>query len=151
MRRAIITIVTTITGIVLLLGFKTHPMPQAGATQPGALSGPVAGTRAATGAAPAAGAGGSSQTIKGTTVDTRYGPVQVQVTVSGTKITDVTAIQLPSDNGRDQQINSYAVPQLTQEVLTAQNAHVDTVSGGTYTSEGYLTSLQSALDQAGIK
>jgi uncharacterized protein with FMN-binding domain len=73
------------------------------------------------------------------------------VSVSGTKITDVTAIQLPSGNGRDQEINSFAVPQLTQEVLAAQNAHVDMISGGTYTSEGYLTSLQSALDQAGIK
>lgn len=150
MRRAIITIITTITGIVLLLGFKTHPMAQAGTT-PVTGPAPAAGAAPVTAAPPVPGAGGSSQTIKGTTVDTRYGPVQVQVTVSGTKITDVTAIQLPSDNGRDQQINSFAVPQLTQEVLAAQNSHVDMVSGGTYTSEGYLTSLQSALDQAGIK
>ena len=84
-------------------------------------------------------------------MDTRYGPVQVQITVTGTKITEVTAIQVPSGNGRDQEINSYAVPPLTQEVLAAQSPHVDMVSGGTYTSEGYLTSLQSALDQVGIR
>lgn len=156
MRRAIITIITTVTGVVLLLGFKTHPMPQAASAPPVTVSAPAAagpstGAASTPSATSAAAAAAPSQTITGTTVDTRYGPVQVQVTLSGTKITDVTAIQVPSGSGRDQQINSYAVPQLTQEVLAAQNAHVDMVSGGTYTSEGYLTSLQSALDQVGIK
>lgn len=164
MRRAIITIAATITGLVLLLGFKTHPMIQpssAASPRQSAVSGPAAG--AAPGAAPAPGPtssaasppaagtpGGKTQSFTGAAVDTRYGPVQVQITVTGSKITDVTALQVPSESGRDQQINSYAVPQLNQEVLAAQSAQVDTISGGTYTSEGYLTSLQSALDQAGI-
>ncbi|MCU6481183.1 FMN-binding protein [Arthrobacter sp. A2-55] len=158
MKRAIVTIAATIAGIVLLLGFKTHPMPETTSTGPVAASSPTAGASrqplsgpTATGA-PATGAPATgTSTLTGTTVETQYGPVQVQVTVTGTKITDVTAIQVPSGNRRDQQINSYAIPQLTQEVLTAQSAHVDMVSGGTYTSEGYLTSLQSALDKIGIK
>ena len=163
MKRAIVTIAATIAGIVLLLGFKTHPMPETTSTGPVAASSPTAGasqqpSSGATAAVPPATAtpatgapATGTSTLTGTTVETQYGPVQVQVTVTGTKITDVTAIQVPSGNGRDQQINSYAIPQLTQEVLTVQSAHVDMVSGGTYTSEGYLTSLQSALDKIGIK
>ncbi|MCZ2404216.1 FMN-binding protein [Paenarthrobacter sp. Z7-10] len=159
MRRVILTIAATITGLVLLLGFKTHPIAQAvpdptsSAVSPPAASpsipSPSAASPSATAPTAAAPAGGV-QTFIGTAVNTRYGPVQVQVTVTGSKITGVTALQVPSESGRDQQINSYAVPQLTQEVLAAQSAQVDMVSGGTYTSEGYLASLQSALDQAGI-
>jgi uncharacterized protein with FMN-binding domain len=88
--------------------------------------------------------------VDGDTVQTRYGPVQLRVTVTGGKITAVTAVQLPQDNPRDEEISGFAVPQLTQEVLAAQSAQVDTVSGATYTSEGYLQSLQSALDKAGV-
>ncbi|RAN76771.1 hypothetical protein B5P43_21810 [Bacillus sp. SRB_336] len=133
-------------------------MPEASGPRPAATSSPAAGTGQQSTSSPAASGvpttgrpAAQPRTIAGSTVDTQYGPVQVQVTVSGTKITDVNAIQFPSGSGRDQQINSYAVPQLNQEVLAAQSAHVDMVSGGTYTSEGYLTSLQSALDQVGIR
>ena len=153
MKRAIVTIAATIAGIVLLLGFKTHPIPETTSTGPVAASSPTAGSsqQPSSGRTAAVPPATGTSTLTGTTVETQYGPVQVQVTVTGTKITDVTAIQVPSGNGRDQQINSYAIPQLTQEVLTVQSAHVDMVSGGTYTSEGYLTSLQSALDKIGIK
>ncbi|MCC9706696.1 FMN-binding protein [Streptomyces sp. MNU76] len=75
-----------------------------------------------------------------------YGPVQVRVTLKNGKLTDVTAVAYPRNNPRDQQINSYAIPRLTSEALTAQSADIDTVSGATYTSEGYRQSLQSALD-----
>ena len=56
--------------------------------------------------------------------------------------------EYPNGNGRDQQINSYALPQLVSETLSAQSASIDMVSGATYTSQGYLQSLQSAIDQA---
>jgi uncharacterized protein with FMN-binding domain len=82
-------------------------------------------------------------------VQTRYGPVQLRVTLQGGRITAVTAVQTPEDNPRDQEITGFAVPQLTQEALAAQSAQIDTVSGATYTSEGYIRSLQSALDRAG--
>lgn len=76
--------------------------------------------------------------------------MQVQITVSGTKITDVTVPQYPNGNGRDQEINSHALPQLTQETIDAQSGDIAMVSGATVTSDGYLQSLQSALDQAGL-
>ena len=82
---------------------------------------------------------------------TRYGVVQVQVTISNGRITDVTTLQYPNREDRDVEINDYALPQLRAEVLAAQSTSVDAVSGATYTSEGYLASLQAALDAVGFK
>ena len=82
-------------------------------------------------------------------MQTQFGPVQVQVVMNGQKITDITALQLPSDRRRSQEISSYAEPILRTEALQAQSAKIDIVSGATYTSDGYAQSLQSALDQAG--
>jgi uncharacterized protein with FMN-binding domain len=84
----------------------------------------------------------------GASEQTRYGDIQVAITVSGGKITEVTTPTLQADDGRSERINSEAVPLLKQEVLQAQSAEVSMISGATFTSEGYLTSLQSALDQA---
>ena len=81
---------------------------------------------------------------------TQWGPVQVELTVSGGKVTDVSVLQYPSGNGRDVEINNYALPVLIQETLDQQSAGIDMVSGATVTSVGYLQSLQSALDQAGL-
>lgn len=87
-------------------------------------------------------------TYTGTASVTRFGNVQVRVTIAGGKITDVTALQLTDAEGRSVQISAQAAPLLRQEALTAQSASIDTVSGATYTSDGYIQSLQSALDQA---
>jgi uncharacterized protein with FMN-binding domain len=76
--------------------------------------------------------------------------VQVQLTVTDGVITDVTVVDYPNSNGKDQQINARALPELVQETLAAQSAHIDMVSGATVTSGGYLESLQSALDKAGL-
>jgi uncharacterized protein with FMN-binding domain len=89
-------------------------------------------------------------TVDGAAEMTRYGAVQVQVVISDGKITDVVAVQYPQQNGRDQEINSQAIPLLRDQVLSAQSAQVDGVSGATFTSEGYLASVQSALDAAGF-
>ena len=86
--------------------------------------------------------------VDGSAVDTNYGPVQVEVTIANKKITKVTVPQYPTGSGRDAEINSYAIPQLTAEVLSAQSANIDGVSGATYTSQGFQASLQSALDAA---
>jgi uncharacterized protein with FMN-binding domain len=94
---------------------------------------------------------GSSKTYTGTTAQTQFGPVQVKITVAGGKLTDVTAVQLTNDGGRSVQISNYAAPILRKEALAAQSASISTVGGATYTSDGYKTSLQSALDQAGLK
>jgi len=87
-------------------------------------------------------------TYTGKSVQTRYGDIQVAVTVSGGRITDVTVPQYPQGNPRDAEINAYALPVLVQETLDAQSADIQTVSGATVTSDGYIESLQAALDAA---
>lgn len=114
----------------------------------------VAGSSAAIGSSSGSGSGTSTGTKKdgtftGSAAQTRYGAMQVEVTISGGKITAVTVLQATDREGRSAQISAEADPILTSEVLTAQSADVQMVSGATYTSEGYLQSLQSALDQAG--
>lgn len=115
---------------------------------------PQASTLASTTSAPAPAAPTPASSAKpsgiftGGSVQTRWGPVQVQVTVTAGTITDVQAIVYPDGNGRDQEINAYALPVLRDEVLSAQGTQIDTVSGATVTSDGYISSLQSALDAA---
>lgn len=104
------------------------------------------GSSSATTAAPATGA--TDGTYTGSSVNTRFGPVQVQVTISGGAITDVTALQLTNSDGRSVQISNRAAPILASEVLASQSAQVSNVGGATYTTRAYLQSLQSALDQA---
>jgi uncharacterized protein with FMN-binding domain len=98
--------------------------------------------------APAATPASTTTTVNGAPVDTRYGPVQVQIRVRAHRIVAAQAVVYPQDTSRDRSINDYAVPQLNQETLDAQSAQIDTVSGATYTSDGYRESLQSALDAA---
>lgn len=90
----------------------------------------------------------STKTITGAAAQTRCGPVQVQITVTNGKLTAVTAVEYPNNDPRDAQINSYAIPQLNPRALQAGSADINVISGATYTSTGYITSLQSALDQA---
>lgn len=92
----------------------------------------------------------SDGTYTGDAVQTRFGPVQVEITVAGGKITKSVVTQVPWNDHRDQEINGYAVPILNDEAVQAQSADIDMVSGATYTSEGYLQSLQSAIDQANL-
>lgn len=87
-------------------------------------------------------------TFTGSAVQTRYGAVQVAITVSNGSIIDVQVPAYPSGGGREARINTEAVPQLVSETLQAQSANIDMVSGATYTMTGYLGSLQSAIDQA---
>lgn len=89
-------------------------------------------------------------TFTGAPVDTQYGTVQVAATLSKGKITAVKVLRAPDRSGRDQEIAAYALPRLTQEAIGAQSAHIDAVSGASYTSQGYIQSLQSALDQAHV-
>jgi len=83
------------------------------------------------------------------TFETPFGPVQVQIALSGGKILDVQALQLPSDRSRSARISQYSAPILRSEAIQAQSARVDIVSGATYTSRAYAQSLASALKQAG--
>lgn len=107
-----------------------------------------------TGSSSSAATSGSQAAVDGTytgdSVSTRFGDVQVSVTISGGRITDVTALHLTDHDGRSVSISNRAAPILRESVLSAQSASVSMVSGATYTSRAYLTSLQSALDQAGL-
>lgn len=86
----------------------------------------------------------------GDPVGTRFGDVQVAITVSNGAIADVTALKLTDHDNRSVQISNRAAPILRDEVVAAQSASVANVSGATYTTRAYLGSLQSALDQAGL-
>lgn len=90
----------------------------------------------------------ASATFLGSSVQTLYGPVQIKITYAAGRVTGVVAVQLPSGRSRDAEINNYAVPILERETLAAQSASINSVSGATYTSDGYVQSLQSALDAA---
>lgn len=130
----------------------TTPAPQATAS-PTTPASPSASRPSAPPAAGTSGGGASSTGLAdgsytGAATNTRYGPVQVRVTVAGGSISDVTVLQYPNSEREDRQINQSALPVLISETLSAQSASIDMVSGATYTSKGYVGSLQSALDQA---
>ena len=99
---------------------------------------------------PVAGGGCAGQTIDGPTVSTRWGPVQVEAVVAANgQICDVAALHSPDSHRRSVQINNYALPILHTEVMEAQSANINGVSGATITARGYVTSLQSILDSVG--
>jgi uncharacterized protein with FMN-binding domain len=86
----------------------------------------------------------------GSSVQYGYGAISVKVTEHNGSITDVSVASLQTAESYSQQLANAAIPQLRQEVLSAQSANVATVSGATYTSEGYLQSLSAALHQLGL-
>ena len=146
MRRVIATIASTIAGLVMLLSFKTHSTTAATAV-PAATSTTTPGGSSSS---PTSSATSAAKTVTADAAETRYGPVQVQITVKNGKVTAVTATEYPAGEPRDQQINAYAIPALNQEALQAGNANINLISGATYTSNGYIASLQSALSKAGL-
>ena len=104
----------------------------------------AAGTNAGT---TSSGTSGATGTFTGTTESDRFGTITVTVTLANGKITDVTYKTTVGDN-HSAQIEARAIPTLKAAVLAANSADVSTVSGATYTSNKYLSSLQSALDKA---
>jgi uncharacterized protein with FMN-binding domain len=97
---------------------------------------------------PVVASGYKDGTYTGDPADAFYGNIQVKTTISGGKITNVQFLQAPNDRGTSIEINSQADPILAQEAIQAQNANVDIVSGATDSSQAFVQSLQSALDQA---
>ena len=164
MKRNVLWLLSTITVVVLLFGYHTSTSGALSAgsgtvvsspTQPGRASAASGqGGAGSGGSGSGNGTGGSTATtpttVTGGIAQTQWGPVQVQLTLKRSTITDVTMLQYPSGNPQDDQINSYALPILIQDTLDAQSAQIEMVSGATVTSVGYVQSLQSALDQAGL-
>src|SRR5580658_1163937 len=153
MRRAILAVTGTIAGLVALLSFKAHDPAV-----------PVASTSGTSGGSSASSSSSASTTIPGefrsvagpltageTTVtghvaNTVYGPVQIELVVKNSKIVKVAVLEQPTNTIHDIQIGQFAFPRLISETLAAQNAKIDAVSGASYTSAGYISSLQSAVD-----
>ncbi len=105
---------------------------------------------ASAGSGSAGASAATAATYDGAVVPTRFGSVQVRITVAAGAITEVTALQLTDDDRKSVQISNRAAPLLRSEVLAAQSADVQTISGATVTSDAYLTSLQAALDAANL-
>jgi hypothetical protein len=164
MRRAILAITGTIAGLVALLSFKSHlpSIPAAAASGTGnapAPAAPPAGSSSSsssgqgqgqqfgfpTGALTSLPAG--ERAVTGKVANTAYGPVQIQLAVKGGKIIKISVLQQPTNTVNDIQIGRMAFPRLISETLTAQSAKIDAVSGASYTSQGYIQSLQSAVDR----
>lgn len=144
MRRIVLWLAATVTIVVLLFGYHTSTDRTAPVAVPSA-SAPTASGSGST----SAGSSRPAKTYTGSVAQTRWGPVQVRITVASDRITDVTVLQQPSGNPRDTEINDYALPILVGDTLANQSAEVDMISGATVTSDGYVESLQHALDQAG--
>ena len=121
------------------------PAPSAAATPTPAATGSAMPTTTPTPAAAAPAPAAAPKVVDGATENTPYGPVQVELSITGTQITAVKTLQSPT-GGRSDEINSYATPILEQEVMKSQSANIDTVSGATYTSDAYKQSVQSAID-----
>jgi uncharacterized protein with FMN-binding domain len=164
-KKIVLWSMSTLTVLVLLFGYHTSTSSQASASAESSNVAPAgtatgsssSGAATGTTTAPSDGSTSSSSgssaaasTVTGNAASTRWGPVQVQLTVQGGTITDVSVVEYPNNNGKDQQINARALPVLVQETLKAQSAGIDMVSGATVTSDGYVESLQSALDKAGL-
>jgi uncharacterized protein with FMN-binding domain len=138
LRRIILWLVSTVTAVVLLFSYRTSTM---------GVGTPSTATSAGTAPAVHGGAVGGRR-YNGAVATTRWGDVQVIITVTDGKIIGVTVPVYPVAYVRDRIINARALPALIQATLTAQSADIDTVTGATATSEGYKESLQSAIDAA---
>jgi uncharacterized protein with FMN-binding domain len=160
MRRVILAVTGTIAGLVALLSFKSHvpSVPAAAGTAGGTA--PAAASAGSASSAPATVPGefpqGSAATkaptgetaVDGKVASTVYGPVQIQLIMKGSKIVKVAVLRQPTNTVNDIQIGNFAFPKLISETLSAQDGKIDAVSGATYTSAGYIQSLQNALDHA---
>ena len=158
MRRAVLTIVGTIAGLVALLSFKSHlPTAPSAAVSTTGGTGSTAGTPAPS-SSPATVPGefpmgslagklpAGETAVTGHVATTVYGPVQIQLVMRNSKIVKVAVLQQPMNTANDIQIGEFAFPKLIGETLATQTAKIDAVSGASYTSAGYIKSLQSALD-----
>ena len=156
MRRVILAVTGTIAGLVALLSFKAHvptvPVAATSGTGGGSSTSSSSSSSSSSGTIPgefqsvAGTLTAGETTITGKVANTVYGPVQLELVVKSHKIVKVAVLEQPTNTIHDIQIGEFAFPKLISETLTTQNAKVDAVSGASYTSAGYISSLQSAVD-----
>lgn len=151
LRRIAIVATGTVGGVVAVVAY--HPPSLTPVSTTGlATSAPVStttpsGTKTPTTAKPTSAPSGI---YTGNTAQTAWGPVQVQITVSGGQITAAKALQWPNGDRRSQSIAQQSIPYLIQQTLTTKSANVLGVTGASYTSDGWRRSLASARAKAGI-
>ena len=176
MRRITTWLLSTISALVLLFSYHTSTnategttvvaqgddgTASAGSTDPGSTdsgssdsgstgSGSTSDSGSTGGSSESGSSSSSARTYTGDAVSTRFGDVQVEITVADGRITSSKVTQVPWNDHKDQEINSRAVPILNEEAVAGQSADIDMVSGATYTSQGYIGSLQSAIDRANL-
>ncbi len=154
MRRIVVGVMSTLSALVLLFSYRTSLGASTSTTHNASGSAnagsSLPGTASAGSSGSSSSGSSSSRTYTGEAANTQWGPVQVEITVQNGKITKSEAVVYPTGNGRDQEINAYAVPALNQEAVQAQSSQIDALSGATVTSDGYIQSLQSAIDQANL-
>lgn len=146
MKKLILGVVSTLSATAWLLTYRTStagPLPSGVQSMPGSTTQAVSHG----GLVRVDPARGPVTKVTGAAVATRWGPVQVQLDVQRGDIVGVTLLQQPHDNAMDVFLANRSIPTLIKETLTAQSAHIDMATGATYTSTGYIASLQSALDQ----
>jgi hypothetical protein len=148
MRRITFGIVSTIAALVLLFSYRTSRGPAETATAAPVKGGDATVVSGDGAQAPAGPDPTGAVTVDGAAVQTKEGPVQVQVKISGGRIVDVVALQKPGGEQRHEEVSAFSLPKLRAQALAAQSAELDGVSGATATSGGYRQSLQSALDAA---
>lgn len=144
--KSVAAAVVVVVVVVILVLVLHHQQTVQRSSTPVHLSAP-GGAASTASTAPTAAASKVSGVFTGETVAMQYGPVQVAIDVQGGKIIDVKAVQYPVDRPRSQFINAQAVPLLRSEVLKAQSANIDLISGATFTSNAFATSLQAAIGQ----
>jgi len=158
-RRISYWILSTVSAVVLLVGFDASRHTQTAVAPPVSSSSSGSGTISSSSPSQRSGTGHTSagkgktsatRTVTGSVAQTQWGPVQVQLVISDGTITQVNVVQYPNGNPRDAEINRYALPILIRETTSQQSASIDMVSGATVTSTGYIQSLQSALDRANL-
>ena len=153
MRRVILAVTGTIAGLVALLSFKSHSPTVPVAATTGTAGGSSSSSSSSAPTVPgefrsvAGPLTPGETTITGKVGNTVYGPVRVELVVKSSKIVKVAILEQPANTIHDIQIGEFAFPRLISETLTAQSAKIDAVSGASYTSAGYIASLQSAVDQ----
>ena len=167
MRRVILAVTGTIAGLVALLSFKSHVPSAPVAATAGGPGGTSSSSAPSSSSSSSSSSGGQTEVVPGAfpqgsiarnlpageaavdgkVASTAYGPVQIQLIKKNGKIVKVAVLEQPANTLHDIQIGAFAFPKLISETLAAQNGKIDAVSGASYTSAGYVQSLQSALDK----
>ena len=167
MRRVILAVTGTIAGLVALLSFKSHVPSAPVAATAGGPGGTSSSSAPSSSSSSSSSSGGQTEVVPGAfpqgsiaknlpageaavdgkVASTAYGPVQIQLIKKNGKIVKVAVLVQPTNTLHDVQIGEFAFPKLISETLAAQSGKIDAVSGATYTSAGYVQSLQSALDK----